>query len=127
MFRVIATVSGGIGALLGFVVSAAERGFRAGVYFYFPQIRTNIWMDNWTILMSACALIATLAVWRWKRVALILWTVSLIGGIVGALTVWELPGVFIFVALVLMFIAAKGIGETELLAAQADEMDRHAL
>ncbi|MHB1627187.1 MAG: hypothetical protein ACYCVB_02245 [Bacilli bacterium] len=126
MFRVIASVLGGVGALFGLVVSAAERGARFGAYFYFPQIKTTIWMDNWTILMSMCALFAALFAWKWKRAAIILWTVALVGGAVGALTVWEFPGMFIFVALAVMAISASGLGETELLAgAESAAADRH--
>ncbi|PWI57402.1 hypothetical protein [Sulfoacidibacillus thermotolerans] len=111
--RVGAMVISLTGAMLGFLVAIAEKGIRLGMYFYFPQIKTNTWMDWLTFFFSAVALLAAIISWKWPRAAMGLLALSIVGGIAGALTVWELPGAFLFTGLILLFISQVGLHDDE--------------
>ncbi len=114
--RVAAIVLTFVGSVLGFLVALAESGLQIGM-FYFPQIKTTDWLNWITVFFSLVALSSIFLMWKWPKLAMSLLGIATIGGILGALTVWEVPGTFLFTGFILLLISHVGLHDEELFMA----------
>lgn len=102
------------GVVIGFLVALAETGAKYNGDFYFPQIRSAVWMDWVTVACSSLALISVFFIWKGTRIAMTLLTIAIVGGVAGALTVWEIPGTFLFAGLILLVITQIGMHDDQI-------------
>lgn len=91
-------------ALLGVFVGVVEHG---GVFG--PMDHTGRLGYSVTFLSAAITFIGAWVGLAYSRAALWLYVLAIVGGIFGAGTVWELPGLFIFLTMIVDFIKRRGI------------------
>lgn len=95
---------GVVGALLGVFVGLVQHGGLIG-----PVLPHGVLLAEITFAASGVVLIAALTSLIRPVFGMVGYVVALIGGVIGGGALWQLPGAFIFVSLVMLFIRRKGL------------------
>lgn len=100
----VAVSLGWLGALLGVFVGLVERGGLIG-----PALHQSKLLSSMTLLASGIVMVGSVVILVRPRWGALLYILALLGGVFGAGTMWELPGAFIFIGLIVLLMHSRGI------------------
>lgn len=99
-----AVALGVIGALLGVFVAVVQHGGVLG-----PVTSNGGILAEITVVASAFSLIGGILSAFRPRLAMLLYLIALVVGIFGGGAMWQLPGSFIFIGLIVLLISSRGL------------------